>query len=177
MCVCAPLLLAGSGCKRSEYVSPAAAVAAARQNTRQMDADRQQMELVPPPSKNLYLAVRSLSEWNNPFLTIQDDLLTLHILQPDPISASMGQGTLLRPTSARRRDLTIRLSDLPDALTSLPENNWPYGRVIAIEEQHGISAANRPVMRRNLEATVKMLTDLGIVVDEWNDNGSSNTMR
>lgn len=133
------------------------------------------MELVPPPSKNRYLAVRSLSDWDNPFLTVRDDLLTLHVLQPDPISATMGQGTLLRPTAARRRDVTIRISDLPDALTSLPANDWPYGRVVALEEQHGLAAAERPVMRRNMEAAIKVLTDLGIVVDEWNDNGTSTT--
>ncbi len=133
--------------------------------------------MVPPPSKNVYLAVRSISSWQNPFLTVDDDSVTLHVLQPDAIPTSMGQGTLLRPTSARRQDLTIRVSDLPTALTSLPSNDWPYGRVIAIEEQEGVPSTQRPAMRRTVEATIQTLNDLGIVVDEWNDNGATALMR
>jgi hypothetical protein len=51
----------------------------------------------------------------------------------------------------------------------VPESCWPYGRVVAIEEAHDTPPSARPAVRRNVEAAIKTLTDLGVVVYEWND--------
>ena len=63
----------------------------------------------------------------------------------------------------------MRLAELPSALNAVPENSWPYGRVVAIEEAHDVPTSARPEMRRNMETVMKTLNDLGVVVYEWND--------
>lgn len=138
-----------------------------QQHHTEIDAARQQLDLIPPPSKSRYLAVSTLSGWENPFITVQQDMLVLHVLQPDANPSTFDQGGLLRPVSARRQDLSIRLSDLPSALSAIPEEAWPYGRVVAVEEVHNIPKSVEPSVRRNVEATIKVLNDLGVVVDEW----------
>jgi hypothetical protein len=135
-----------------------------------MEAARQQMELIPPPSKSRYMAVHSLDTWENPYLTVQGAMVTLHVLIADPNPSTLGVGGLLRPVNARRRNLDIRLNDLPTALNAVPESAWPYGRVVAVEEAHDAPNSARPQIRRNVEAVLKTLGDLGVVTYEWNDN-------
>jgi hypothetical protein len=115
------------------------------------------------------MAVRSLSSWENPYLTVQGDMVSLHVLLADGNTSDIGQGGLLRPVGARRRNLDIRLSDLPTALDAIPSSAWPYGRVIAVEEAHEVPPAARTQVRRNVESVYKTLGDLGIVVYEWNE--------
>ena len=47
--------------------------------------------------------------------------------------------------------------------------SWPYGRVVAVEEAHEVPASARPEVRRNMETVMKTLSDLGVVVYEWNE--------
>ncbi len=117
------------------------------------------------------MAIKSLASWENPYLTVQGEMLTLHVLVADANTSGLGEGGLLRPVGARRQTLNIRLSDLPRALDAMPPTSWPYGRVIALEEAHNIPAKARPEVRRNMEATIRTLNDLGVVVYEWTDGG------
>jgi len=133
---------------------------------------RQQLDLIPPPSKNRYLAIRSLTSWENPYLTVQGNMLTLHVTIADANPSQLGVGGILRPVGARRQDLNIRTSDLAVALNAVPQTAWPYGRVVAVEEAHETPASARPQVRRNMEVAEQMLSDLGIVVYEWSDSGS-----
>ena len=41
------------------------------------------------------------------------------------------------------------------------------GRVVALEESPTAPKAERVAIRRNVEATIQILNDLGVVVDEW----------
>lgn len=159
-----PLLL--SGCNRASAGTPASAA-----STQVIESAREQLDLIPPPSKTRYLAVHSLSTWENPYLTIQENMATLHVTLADANPSDLGAGGMLRPVGARRQNLTVRVGDLPAALNAIPENSWPYGRVVAIEEAHDTPASARPAVRRNVEATIKTLGDLGVVVYEWNDGG------
>jgi hypothetical protein len=136
-----------------------------------MDEARQQMELIPPPSKNRYMAVGSLGEWENPYLTVQGGMVTLHVLLADANTTDLGVGGMLRPRAARRQDLSVRVSELPAALNAVPETSWPYGRVVAVEEAHDIPVNARPEVRRNVEIVMKTLNDLGIVAYEWGEGG------
>jgi len=136
-----------------------------------VDAARQQLDLIPPPSKGRYMAIASLSEWENPYLTVQQNMATLHVTQADANPSQLGAGGMLRPASARRQDLTVRVSDLPAALDAVPQNSWPYGRVVAIEEAHDTPVSARPAVRRNVEAAIKTLSDMGVVVYEWPEGG------
>jgi hypothetical protein len=102
--------------------------------------------------------------------------VTLRIYYPDPVAAGALPGgalpnTMLRPSGARKRELVLRLSDLPEALAALPEESWGYGRVIAVEEDPSTLHPDRPQMRRNVEVAIEMLNDLGVVVYEWSNGG------
>ena len=135
------------------------------------DAARQQMELIPPPSKTRYMAIHSLSNWENPYLTAQGDMVTLHVLLADANTSGLGEGTLLRPVGARRQDLNVRVSDLSAALNAIPQSAWPYGRVMAVEEANNVPVSARPKVRRTMESAMGVLNDLGVVVYEWNEGG------
>ena len=140
---------------------------------RQLEDIRQQLAQIPPPSKTRYLAVHTLTAWENPYLTVQGEMLTLHVTVADANTSDIGVGNMLRPVGARRQDLNIRTADLGPALNAVPETSWPYGRVVAIEEAHDAPQSARPQLRRNMEAAMKTLNDVGIVVYEWQDNGTS----
>ena len=149
------------------------AIDAPAQQRRQLEIVREQLELIPPPSKTKYLAVKALTAWQNPYLTVQGAMVTLHVTLADANPSTLGVGGMLRPVGARRQDLNVRTTDLPAALNAVPETAWPYGRVVAVEEAHDAPASARPELRRNLETAMKTLGDLGIVVYEWQDGGAT----
>jgi hypothetical protein len=167
------LSLALTGCSRPAIPNVAEQNALAAEKQQENNLARQQMELIPPPSKTRYMAVKSLNLWENPYLTVQGEMATLHVVVADANTSGLGVGGMLRPIGARRRDLNVRVIDLPTALNAIPENSWPYGRVVAVEEAHEIPPSARPEVRRNLEAVIKTLNDLGVVVYEWAENGRS----
>jgi hypothetical protein len=140
------------------------------QQRHQTDAIRQDLEQIPLPTKSRYLAVHSLTIWENPYLTVQGSMVTLHVTVADANTSTLGVGGMLRPVGARRQDLNVRTADLPAALNAIPLTAWPYGRVVAVEEAHDAPAKARPELRRNMEAAIKTLNDLGIIVYEWQDN-------
>ena len=165
LCLAAvPMLL--SGCNRAS-----AGTTIPTASPQAVDSARQQLDLVPPPSKSRYMAIHSLADWENPYLTVQQNMATLHLTQADANPSQFGAGGMLRPVAARRQDLTVRVSDLPAALDALPESSWPYGRVVAIEEAHDTPVSARPAVRRNVEAAIKTFGDMGVVVYEWPEAG------
>lgn len=155
------------GCNGSP-LPPANSEVSVEQRQR-MEKIRQELDQIPPPSKTRYLAVKSLTMWSNPYLTIQGGMVTLHVTVADANTSELGLGGMLRPVGARRQDLNVRTTDLPAALNAIPQNAWPYGRVVAVEEAHDAPPAARPELRRNMEAAIKTLGDLGIVVYEWQE--------
>ena len=128
---------------------------------------RAALDHIPLPDKSLYIGIHQPSQWKNPFLTVGTDHIDLHVIMEDANPSSIGEGTMLRPEAARRQDLQIRLADLPKALIALPDSAWRYGRVVAIEESPEATRKQRPAIRRNVEAAIQKLNDLGIVVEEW----------
>lgn len=131
-----------------------------------LDSERAQLDQVPLPTKSLYAGVREPSAWANPFLSVGSEMLTLRILLPDT-NAAAGEGGMLRPEGARRQELQIRPSDLAKAVVAIPAGSWRYGRVIAVAESSATAPKDRPKVRRNVEAAIQQLNDLGIVVEEW----------
>lgn len=162
-----------TGCQHSATPSPAETRAIAAEQQQVADLARQQLEQIPPPSKSRYMAIKSLSAWENPYVTVQGQMVTLHVMLADANTSTLGLGGMLRPTGARRQDLNVRVVDLATALNAVPEGSWPYGRVVAVEEAHNIPVSDRPQVRRNVETVIRTLSDLGIVVYEWNDSGRS----
>jgi hypothetical protein len=155
-----------TGCRSK----PPDATAAAREQAQQMDDARRDLSKIPPPSKNLYMAVSTMNEWQNPSLTVQEKMISLHVIMPDANPSDLGKGTMLRPEAARRQILNIDPANLAEALNAIPKEAWPYGRVVAIEEAHDAPAAARAQLRRNIEKAIDTLGNIGVVADEWNDN-------
>jgi hypothetical protein len=164
-------LLSGvTGCRNAAQTS-APTRAEVRQERRaeqsKMDTARQELEQIPPPSKNRYLSVRTKDAYGNPFLVVHPQTVTLNVLYRDQDPNGFNGGGLLRPAKARKQEVDVRIADLPQALASLSADVWPYGRVVAIEESPTAPRTERVAIRRNVEATIQILNDLGIVVDEW----------
>lgn len=133
----------------------------------QLDLDRAQLEQIALPTKSLYIDIHDPSRWANPFLVVGPENFTLRILLPDANTSNVGQGTLLRPESARRQELQLHPADLDKAIVAIPAGAWHYGRVIAIAELPEAPAKDRAQVRRNLEAAIQDLNNLGLVVQEW----------
>jgi hypothetical protein len=123
-----PVLLALglTGCNHPATTS--ASRDAAAQLRHETDSVRQDLEQIPLPSKSRYLAVHSLSIWENPYLTVQGSMVTLHVTVADANTSSLGVGGMLRPVGARRQDLNVRTADLPAALNAIPQSAWPRAR-------------------------------------------------
>lgn len=132
-----------------------------------MDQERAQLEQIPLPTKSLYVDVHEPSSWANPFLSVGADSIDMRILLADANPSTATAGTLLRPVAARRQELQLRLADLDKAVTAIPPSAWRYGRVIAVAESPLAGPKDRPAVRRNVEAVIKRLNDLGVVVEEW----------
>jgi hypothetical protein len=174
-----PLLLF-AGCRRSAQTGAQQQPTArqleqqqARALAKNEAAARDSLENIPPPSKHLYINVHSTDAWQNPFLTVHRDTLTLRIIYPQQTSSALDAGTLLHPAAARRQVLEIRMSDLPEALSAIPDFSWPYGRVVAIEESPTASRQDRAQIRRNVEKAIRIVNDLDVVVDEWSGPGGN----
>ncbi len=135
-----------------------------------MEEARRDLSQIPPPSKNLYMQVSSMSEWQNPSLTVQEKMISLHVLMPDANPSDLGKGTMLRPEAARKQVLNIDPSNLAAALTAIPKEAWPYGRVVAIEEARDAPKAAQPQLRLTIERAMDTLQNIGVVADEWNNN-------
>ncbi len=143
------------------------AQAAAQQNATEIDRQRAALDAIPLPTKSMYVDVHEPGAWANPFLSAGADTFDLRITLADANPSSVGQGTMLRPEAARRQEIQIRPADLAKALVALPPGAWRYGRVIAVAESPAASKKDRPKVRRNVEAAIQKLNDLGIVVEEW----------
>jgi len=133
----------------------------------QLDSQRAALAAIPLPTKSLYVDVHEPGQWVNPFLSVNAATMNLRITLADANPSTLGQGTMLRPEAARRQELELRPGDLAQALIALPPTAWRYGRVIAVAESPLASPKDRPKVRRNLEAAIQQLNDLGVVVDEW----------
>jgi len=147
----------------AEQQAAAAALAASAERDRQ----RAQLEAIPLPTKSMYVDVHDAGAWANPFLSVDAEMLNLRVTLTDPNPGAVGQGNMLRPAGARRQEVPLRSADLAAALLALPPTAWRYGRVIAIAESPQANPKDRPKVRRNVEAAIKQLNDLGIVVEEW----------
>ena len=168
------LLFSGvSGCKKEEQAvakvasNAAAAEKRAQEASAEHDHQRAQLAKIALPTKARYVDVHEPGAWENPFLSFDEKMVNLRVTQADANTSTMGQGGILRPNAARRNEVQIRQQDLVAALLALPESAWPYGRVVAIEESPLAERKARPAIRRQIEAAIAQLNELGVVVDEW----------
>jgi hypothetical protein len=151
-----------------EGVAQNAVKAEQKAQARATERDNQRVMLasIPLPTKSLYVDVHEPSAWANPFISVGADMISLHIVLGDTNSSDVGRGTMLRPAAARTQEVQLRPADLANAVTAIPASAWPYGRVVAVAEASS-APKDRPKVRRNVEAAIQQLNDLGIVVEEW----------
>jgi type II secretory pathway pseudopilin PulG len=172
------------------------AQAAAQAQADDRDRQRTALALIPLPSKSLYIDVHDPEVWANPFLSVSASGLTLRTHLPEAAPASVKANSAKtngkkhsrlshkqrkaeaqrlaaqrieaqRNQTPHRQETQLRLDELAKALVTLPPSAWRYGRVIAIAESPMASPQDRPKLRRNLEAAIQQLNDLGLVVEEW----------
>jgi Asp-tRNA(Asn)/Glu-tRNA(Gln) amidotransferase A subunit family amidase len=169
-------LLAGlalAACRKEEQAVTAVANTAVKAEQQAQaaategDAQRAALAKIPLPTKSLYINVHDPAEWQNPFISADADTLDLRVVMADANPSTVGQGSMLRPAAARRQELHIRPGDLAKALIALPQGAWQYGRVVAVAESPEADRKKRPAVRRNVEAAIQKLNDLGVVVEEW----------
>ena len=168
VCIILPaLLLLLSGCHAHSVTASTAQTRS--QQRAEIETQREQLDRIPPPSKNTYMAIHSFESWENPVLTVQPGMLELHITLADANTTPIGVGGMLRPIGARRQELNVTANTLGDAISAVPQTAWPYGRVVAIEEANKTPHSAEPAVRRNMEVTISKLNDLGIVVYDLTD--------
>jgi hypothetical protein len=135
---------------------------------REEASDRLLLEQIPPPSKTRYMAIHTKDSWDNPFLVVSSETVSLRVMNPAaPRSSILPSGSMMQPESARKNLLELRISNLAEALASIPQEDWPYGRVVAVQEDPAEVRADRVQVRRSIEATMQLLNNLGIVAYEW----------
>lgn len=132
-----------------------------------LDQQRAQLAQIPLPTKSMYVDVHEPGAWQNPFLSVDAEMITVRVTMADANPSTMGVGTMLRPEAARRQEVQIKPGDLAAALIAIPPDAWRYGRVVAISESPLAGKKDRPKVRRNVEAAIQQLNDLGVVVEEW----------
>jgi hypothetical protein len=162
-----------TGCHKEEQaVSQAAAKAKDAEHqslaaNAARDQQRATLAKISVPTKSRYVDVHEPGAWVNPFISVDAQMVNLRVTLADANTSTLGEGGILRPSAARRRELQIHPQDLTEALLALPDTAWPYGRVVAIEESPLADKKARPAIRRQIEAMIQQLNDLGVVVDEW----------
>ena len=106
---------------------------------------------IPPPDPNKYRSVRDARDWQNPYLMVRANGIDAR-----PISAA----TEAPPMSPA--DVVAYLEKLPSMAMA-----WPYGLVVAVQE-NGIRAPGDDArIKRNREELVRLLENAGVKVDLW----------
>ena len=128
---------------------------------------------IPLPAKDHALPAQSESQWQNPFLSVERNMLLLRVYLPDANTSAMDRGGMTRSTNARKQELNIRLRDLPRALASLPQDCWPYGRVVAVAPGF-VTQQDQMQIQRNEQATLQTLRNLGVMAVDLSPAASPN---
>jgi hypothetical protein len=167
------LALAPAACHRGEQAVQGVAQTAvnaekkAQATATVRDAQRAQLEQIPLPTKSLYVNIHEPGAWENPFLSVGADMLTLRIAPAAAAPSPTGKGATPRTEAARRREIQLHPGDLAKAIIAIPPAAWRYGRVIAVVESPQTNPKDRTMVRRNVETAIQQLNDMGIVVQEW----------
>jgi hypothetical protein len=104
------------------------------------------LQAIPAADSAKYEQIRDMKKWQNPYLIVRADGVTLY-------------------DSADSAEILLKTEELLPALAKLPVSNWPYGRVVAAAESGtGSSETDRIALRRNKGIVGGMLAGAHIVV-------------
>jgi len=104
---------------------------------------------IPPPDSNKYRSVSDARDWQNPYLLVQ------------------ANGIDARPISAATEAPTLSLGEVVAYLEKLPSIAWPYGLVVAVQENGLRAPGDDARIKRNREELVRLLEKAGVKVDLW----------
>src|SRR5579862_1196067 len=104
------------------------------------------LQAIPEADSAKYEHIRDMKKWQNPYLIVRTDGVTLY-------------------DSADSAEILLKTDELLPALAKLPASNWPYGRVVAATESGVVnSETDRIALRRNKGIVGGMLEGAHIVV-------------
>jgi hypothetical protein len=104
---------------------------------------------IPPPEPNKYRSVRDARDWQNPYLMVR------------------ANGIDARPISAATEAPTMSPAGVVAYLEKLPSTAWPYGLVVAVQENGVRAPGDDARIKRNREELVRLLEKAGVKVDLW----------
>ena len=104
---------------------------------------------IPPADRAKYRSVADAREWQNPYLTVQ------------------AKGIDARPISAATETPTMSPADVVAYLEKLPSIAWPYGLVVAVQENGLRAPGDDGRIKRNREKLVRLLEKAGVKVELW----------
>jgi hypothetical protein len=104
---------------------------------------------LPPPDPNKYSDVRDARDWQNPYLRVQTN------------------GIDARPNSTPTKVAAMSPGEVVTYLEKLPSTAWPYGLVVAVQENGLRNPGDDAPIKRNREGLVRLLEKAGIKVDWW----------
>jgi hypothetical protein len=104
---------------------------------------------IAPADPAKYRSITDSQEWRNPCLIVQAKGI-------DPWSISPATKI---PTMAP--------ADVVAYLEKLPSSAWPYGLVVAVEENGIIGRGDEAQIKRNREELVRLLEKAGVKVELW----------
>jgi hypothetical protein len=102
---------------------------------------------IPPPDPNKYRSVVDARDWQNPYLTVQEN------------------GIDARPISAATETSTMPPADVVAYLEKLSSIAWPYGLVVGVQDNSVGSDYAR--IKRNREELMRLLEEAGVKVQLW----------
>lgn len=142
-----------SRCLLAASLCAVIAVASCSQRTSmQRVADRGTSTLknrIPPADSNKYRSVVDARDWLNPYLMVQ------------------ANGIDARPSSAATDAPTMSPADVVAYLEKLPSIAWPYGLVVAVQENGVRAPGDNASIKRNREELVRLLEEAGVKVELW----------
>jgi hypothetical protein len=163
------LSLVGCRAHSASAATPQDQAAARAEQRADVEDQRVQLQQIPISSKDRYMAIHSFETWENPYLTVQTNMVELHVTRGDANPSTLGVGGMFRPEAARRVELNVADDKLGEAVAAVPPDAWPYGRVVAVEEAHHTPPSAEPAVRRNMEKTIAVLNSLGVQVYDPTD--------
>jgi hypothetical protein len=104
---------------------------------------------IPRPDVNAYRSVLDARNWQNPYLTVGRE------------------GVSARPISAATEAPIMQPSEVVQYLEKLPSIAWPYGLVVAVQENGLRAPGDDAPIKKNREELVRLLQKEGIKVELW----------
>ena len=124
----------------------AALVGCSQQHVVQAPDPQTILQAIPAADSAKYENIRDMKKWQNPYLIVRTDGITLY-------------------DSADSAEILLKTEELLPALAKLPASNWPYGRVVAAAESGAAnSETDRIALRRNKGIVGGMLEGAHIAV-------------